>query len=312
MSWPEEAKDNMKQQLLSLVQQADSGGCSRPALSGRSARHGDGAPCLQPRQWIARVSIIVCLLSAVVSCLAENVEPLTLADRVRQADVIAMADVREVKVQTLNENFEYQYVTCTLTNRLKGKTVNNPTDVVLALKLKQEPPPDRLLSNQSYLVFLVGDWSLAPVSPVGSIVPVADVNEKMLAKIRQLVKDGSFIQYVSLTVHMAGGWSANTKIHAGGKVTGGHMSGGPAPFHHMDEGVLGGAALSNVIAQAEKVFRSPVPSQPSISTNDLVYITIETFDRETKTYQRPRQGIFADRDLVELDKLLHQHRIGAW
>jgi len=70
--------------------------------------------------------------------------------------------------------------------------------------------------------------------------------------------------------------------------------------------------LSNVIAQAEKVFRSPVPSWPSITTNDLVYIAIETFDRETKTYQRSRQGKFEDAKLVELDKLLHQDRIGAW
>lgn len=70
--------------------------------------------------------------------------------------------------------------------------------------------------------------------------------------------------------------------------------------------------MSNVIAQAEKVFRSPVPSWPSITTNDLVYIAIETFDRETKTYQRSRQGKFEDAKLVELDKLLHQDRIGAW
>lgn len=259
-----------------------------------------------------KTKLIIYLLSGVVSCLAERVEPLTLADIVRSADVIALANVREVKVQSTSETFEYQSVTCTLTNLLKGKPVNNPTEVVLALKLKQDPPPDRLLAGKSYLVFLTGDWSLQPVTPTGSIVPAADLNAQMLEQIRQLVKDCSPIRYVSLNVRMTGGWSADTKIHSGGKVTGGHMSGGPAPFHHMEESALGGAALSNVIAQAEKVFRSPVPSQPTISTNDLVYIQIETFDRETKTYQRPRQGKYEDAGLVDLDKLLHQHRIGAW
>ena len=258
--------------------------------------------------------LIVVLLGSIASLHAGETgkTPLTLADRVRQSDVIAVADVREVKVANANETFEYQYVTCALTNFLKGKAVNNPAEVVLMLKLKQDPPPDRLVTNKSYLVFLTGDWSLQPLTPTGSIVPVADVNEKMLGEIRQLVKDGSPIRYVSLNVRMTGGWSADTKIHSGGKRTGGHMSGGPAPFHHMEEKPLGGVALSNVIAQAEIVFRSPVPSQPTISTNDLVYILIETFERETKTYQRHREGQFADKDLVELDKLLHQHRIGAW
>jgi len=235
-----------------------------------------------------------------------------LADRVRQSDVIAVADVREVKVANANETFEYQYVTCTLTNFLKGKAVNNPAEVVLMLKLKQEPPPDRLLAGRSYLVFLTGDWSLKPVTPTGSIVPATAVSDRFLGEVKELVKTCSPVRYVSLNVRMPGGSSADTKIHSGGKRTGGHMSGGPAPFHHMEEKTLGNPALSNVIAQAEKVFRSPVPSRPEIGTNDLVYIMIETFDRETKTYQRPRQGKFEDAGLVELDKLLHQHRIGAW
>jgi hypothetical protein len=34
--------------------------------------------------------------------------------------------------------------------------------------------------------------------------------------------------------------------------------------------------------------------------------------RETKTYQRLLHGQFEDAGLVELDKLLHEHRIGAW
>lgn len=153
---------------------------------------------------------------------------------------------------------------------------------------------------------------MQPLTPTGSIVPLADVTDKMLGEIRQLVKDGSPIRCVSLNVRTPGGWTADTKVHSGGKLTGGHMSGGPAPFPHMDESKLVNPALSKVIAQAEKVFRSPVPSQPTIRTNDLVYIQIETFDRETKTYQRPIKEPFVDKDLVELDKLLHQHRIGAW
>jgi len=124
-----------------------------------------------------KTRLIIYLLSSVVSCLAEKVEPLTLADIVRSADVIAIAKVDNVKVANANETFEYQHVTCTLTNVLKGKPVNNPTEIVLAIQLKTEPPPNRLLSNQSYLVFLTGDWSLKPVTPTGSIVPAANANE---------------------------------------------------------------------------------------------------------------------------------------
>jgi hypothetical protein len=256
---------------------------------------------------------VVLLAGAALLRTAENEnKPLTLAEKVQQADVIGFAKVHAVKVQTLNENFEYQYVTCTLTNLLKGKTLNNPTDVVLALKLKQEPPPDQLLAGKSYLVFLTGDWSLQPLTPTGSIVPAANANEKMLGEIRQVVKESSPIRYVSLNVNTRGGWGADTKIHSGGKRTGGHVSGGAQPRVHTEEKPLVNPALSNVIAQAEKVFRSPVPSRPSITTSDLVYIQIETFDRETKTYQRSREGKFEDDGLVELDKLLHQHRIGAW
>ena len=257
--------------------------------------------------------LIICLLSGVVSCLAEEARPLMLADRVRQADVIAVARVDNIKVQTANENIEYQTLTCTLTNELKGKLVKNPAEVVLALRLKDVPPPDRMLSNQSYLVFFTGDWSLVPVTPNGSILPATEATGKLLGEIRPLVKECSPIRLVSLRVVTPGGWSADTKIHSGGKRTGGHMSGGPMPFLHMEEKPLtDSAALSNVIAQAEKVFRSPVPSQPEIRTNELVYIQIETFDRETKVYQRPIKGAFADKDLVELDRLLHRHRIGAW
>ena len=261
--------------------------------------------------WRATAGTAALLLCLAVAAGAATNE-LTLAERVRLADVIAVAEVRAVKVQTLNKNFEYQHVTCTLTNVLKGKSLNNPAEVILALKLKTDPPPDRLLSNQSYLVFLTGDWSLAPVSPVGSIVPAANANEKMLGEIRQVVKESSPIRYVSLNVNTRGGWGADTKIHSGGKRTGGHVSGGAQPRVHTEEKPLVNPALSNVIAQAEKVFRSPVPSQPTITTNDLVYIMIETFDRETKTYQRAINGAFPDKELVELDKLLHQHRIGAW
>ncbi len=39
--------------------------------------------------------------------------------------------------------------------------------------------------------------------------------------------------------------------------------------------------------------------------------TTERFGRETKTYQRSRQDQFEDAGLAQLDKLLHQHRIGA-
>lgn len=98
-----------------------------------------------------KTKLIIYLMSGVVSCQAEKVEPLPLADRVRQSDVVAIAEVRAVKVPTLNENFEYQAVTCVLTNILKGKPVNNPAEVVLALKLKADPLPDRLLDGKSYL-----------------------------------------------------------------------------------------------------------------------------------------------------------------
>jgi hypothetical protein len=184
--------------------------------------------------------------------------------------------------------------------------------VVLQIFLNRNPTPERLLAGKSYLVFLTGDWSLQPVAPTGSIMATADVNDKLLGEVKDLVKACSPIRSVRLNVLTPGGGMADTKIHSGGKVTGGHMSGGPMPFHHMEEASLGGAALSNVIAQAEKICRSPVPSQPEISTNDLVYIHIDTFNHQSKTYQRPRQGQFADAGLVELDKLMHQYRIGAW
>ena len=239
-------------------------------------------------------------------------EDMSLADRVGRSDVIAMAKVDSVKVQTANKDYEYQYVTCTLTDFLKGKPVNNPAEVVLSLRLNQQPPPDRLLADQSYLVFLVGDWSLTPLTTTGSIIPSGDVTGKMLVELRQLVKQCSPIRTVGIHVVTPSGWSADTVIHSGGKVTGGHMSGGERPFHHMDKGTLGGPALTNVIAQAAAVFNGPVSSQPTIATNELVYITIQTFDREMRVYQRPIKGAFQNPDLFRLDELLHRHRIGAW
>jgi hypothetical protein len=167
-------------------------------------------------------------------------------------------------------------------------------------------PPGWLAEYEKAERAVIVGLARGPAEPNG---PPADADrQRAAAAALKELGIGSPIRCVSLNVRTPGGWMADTWIYSGGKRTG-----GPTPFHHMEEKPLADpVALSHVIAQAEKVFRSAVPSRPEIKTNELVYIQIETFDRETKTYQRPRQGQFEDAGLVELDKLLHQHRIGAW
>jgi hypothetical protein len=111
---------------------------------------------------------------------------------------------------------------------------------------------------------------------------------------------------------MPGGWSASFTVHSGGKTHGSHVSGGDRPFEHIEKGSLDGNTLKEIISTAERVYRSKIPSQPIIRTNELVCIHVQPFVGTAKTYQRKVKAAFSDKELAALDRLMHKHRIGAW
>jgi hypothetical protein len=248
----------------------------------------------------------------------------SLDEQVRLADLIVVAEAREVKVEHATETFEYHRVACAVREVLKGRTPEKAKEieVIIQLKLREAPPADRLDAGRAYVLLLNGTWSYLPITPHDGIVPAAKeypgpdgktlTHEKYLATIREMVKRGPRIRQVSLNVRMEGGWMADFVVHSGGRTTGGHMSGGELPFHHMEKGVLEGEPLKAVIDLADKVHRSGVPSRPVIGGPPVVSIRIEPFVGEAKTYPRLIKEPFADKDLAELDRLLHKHRIGAW
>lgn len=269
------------------------------------------------------------VLCGIISTVVQGAAPkaadnsISLKQRILLADVIVIAEVRAVEVVHSSDISESHKVTCAVNEVLKGQIRDNrkEIEVILNLKLKEKPKADRLSENKKYLLFLNGTWSYEPLTPYEGILQIADryqiadttfSHKKLLSKIREMVKSGPRIREVSIAINLAGGWSADFRVHSGGRTSGGHMSGGEYPFHHMEKGTLDGEPLATIIALADKVYNSDVPSNPVIRTSNIVYISIESFVEETKVYQRKVKETYKDKDLAELDRLLHKHHIGGW
>jgi len=250
-------------------------------------------------------------------------KPLELKQRILLADVVAVAKVKSIEVVHRTDNFEYQKVTCILENILKGKIRDNrkEVEVILNLQLKKFPNADQLHKDGKYILFLNGTWSYEPITPTDGIFPLADsykvandtfTHEKLLSRIGELIKTGPRIREVGISVNTASGWGANFRVHSGGRTNGSHISGGELPFVHMEKGTIEAKPLEEILVQADKAYDSKAQSLPVISTTNIVIITIEPFIGKTTVYQRKIKEAFKDKELVELDRLLHKHRIGAW
>jgi hypothetical protein len=120
------------------------------------------------------------------------------------------------------------------------------------------------------------------------------------------------IRAVSIHVQPADGGSAHCRYERDGTVRGGHVSGGPSPFVHQDEGTIAPEIQRAIVGAAEATLAEPRPSPGVAPGAGTERIEIELEDGALVTFAWPFAGAHDDARVVALAGLLRGHRVGGW
>jgi hypothetical protein len=117
---------------------------------------------------------------------------------------------------------------------------------------------------------------------------------------------------VAIHTRPAGGGSASCQFDASGAIHGGHLSGGPSPFVHEDDGRAEPQILASIVRAAEALLVEPRPDAGPTEAEGTTWIELRQSDGTQARFAWPAPGHHPDARVVALEALLLEHRVGGW
>ncbi len=117
---------------------------------------------------------------------------------------------------------------------------------------------------------------------------------------------------VGLSVRPIGGGMGFITYKESGEAVGGHLSGDSPPFVHQDEGKVSPEVFAAIRAAADAVLVEPRPISAVPDADGTTSIDIGLSDNTAFHHVWTFREQPSDARVVALEKLLMEHRIGAW